>query len=110
MKMKRIVVGVDGSPEAARALEWAADLAALSGAEIVALSVFDAGPFMSWGMMPAYVPDLAQLRDALRQELDSRCESLRTRGLAHRAVLRDGSPAVERIIDITGVRPQLPII
>ncbi len=45
MKMKRIVVGLDGSTEAARALEWAGDLALLTGAEITAVTVFDAGPW-----------------------------------------------------------------
>jgi nucleotide-binding universal stress UspA family protein len=95
MDLKRIVVGLDGSPEAARALEWAADLASLTGAEITAVTVFDAGPFMAWGMAPLYLPDFEQLRVGLGEDLDSWCEPLRSRGVAHHAVVRDGSAAVE---------------
>jgi nucleotide-binding universal stress UspA family protein len=95
MKMKRIVVGLDGSAESARALEWAADLATLTGAEITAVTVFDAGPFMSWGMAPVYLPDFDQLRAGLREDLTDWCEPLRARGVAHHAVVRDGFAAEE---------------
>lgn len=85
MEMKRIVVGLDGSAEAARALEWAADLASLTGAEITVVTVFDAGPYMSWGMF----------RAGLQEDLDSWCEPLRSRGVAHHPVVREGSAAAE---------------
>ncbi len=35
--MRTIVVGVDGSPDSRRAVEWAADLAAETGARVVAV-------------------------------------------------------------------------
>jgi nucleotide-binding universal stress UspA family protein len=95
MEMKRIVVGLDGSAEAARALEWAADLASLTGAEITVVTVFDAGPYMSWGMAPVYLPDFEQLRVGLQEDLDSWCEPLRSRGVAHHPVVREGSAAAE---------------
>jgi len=95
MDMKRIVVGLDGSPEAARALDWAVDLALLTGAEIVAVTVFDAGPFMSWGIAPVYLPDFEQLRAGLRHDLESWCEPVRQRRVAFHAVVRDGSAAAE---------------
>jgi nucleotide-binding universal stress UspA family protein len=95
MKMKRIVVGVDGSAEATRALEWAADLATLTGAEITAVTVFDAGPFMAWGVAPVYLPDFEQLRSGLRADLDSWCEPLRSRGISYQPVMREGAAAEE---------------
>jgi nucleotide-binding universal stress UspA family protein len=95
MNLKRIVVGLDGSAEAASALEWAADLASLGGAEITAVTVFDAGPFMAWGIGPVYLPDFAQLRAGLRHDLNAWCAPLRSRGIAHDAVLREGSAAME---------------
>lgn len=95
MEMKQIVVGLDGSPESTCALEWAADLAELTGAEITAVTVFDAGPYMSWGISPVYVPDFDELREGLTSDLAGWCEPLRTRGITHRAVVRDGSAALE---------------
>jgi nucleotide-binding universal stress UspA family protein len=95
MKMHRIVVGLDGSAESARALEWAADLASLTGAEIAAVTVFDAGPFMAWGMAPAFIPDFALLRADLREDLNSWCGPLRARGITHHAVMREGWPGDE---------------
>jgi nucleotide-binding universal stress UspA family protein len=97
MKMTRIVVGLDGSPEAACALNWAADLALLTGAEITAVTVFDAGPYMSWGIAPVAMPDFEQLRVGLRDELDGWCEPLRARGIPYHTVVRDGSAAAELI-------------
>jgi nucleotide-binding universal stress UspA family protein len=99
MKMQRIVVGLDGSAEAARALESAADLAVLTGAEVTAVTVFDAGPFMSWGIAPVYLPDFEQLREGLRQDLDSWCEPLRSRGVTHHPVVREGSAAEELLTE-----------
>ncbi len=93
MKMKRIVVGLDGSPEAARALDWAADLAAVTGAEITAVTVFDPRPFMAWGVAPVYLPDFGALRADLRTDLNTWCEPLRSRGIVHRQVMREGSAA-----------------
>ncbi len=95
MKMKRIVVGLDGSPESVRALDWAADFSEITGAEITAVTVFDAGPYMSWGVSPVYVPDFEQLRTGLHDELESWCEPLRLRGVTYRALVRDGSAAEE---------------
>ncbi|MDQ2959689.1 MAG: universal stress protein [Candidatus Dormibacteraeota bacterium] len=97
MNMKTIVVGLDGSAESSRALEWAADLALAADAEITAVTVFDSGPYISWN-----VPDLEQPRATLRQELDSWCEPLRRRGVAHHSIMREGSPAEELLKEANG--------
>ena len=110
MKMQRIVVGLDGSAEAARALEWAADLASLTGAEIAAVTVFDAGPYMSWGMAPVYELDFEQLRAGLRNDLDSWCEPLRSRGVAHHPVVREGSAAAELLKEADSVPTDLIVV
>lgn len=55
---KRIVVGIDGSPDGARALRWAADFADLSGADLVLVTVWQ-WP-LSYGapvFWPAFDPD-----------------------------------------------------
>jgi len=43
-RWKQILVGVDGSPESRKALEWAGDEAAQHGAELVALMAYLAPP------------------------------------------------------------------
>jgi nucleotide-binding universal stress UspA family protein len=110
MKMQRIVVGLDGSAESARALEWAADLATMTGAEITAVTVFDAGPFMAWGIAPVYLPDFEQLRAGLREDLSSWCEPLRTRGVAHHPVLREGSAAEELLAEADSAPTDLIVV
>jgi nucleotide-binding universal stress UspA family protein len=104
MKMSRIVVGLDGSAESAWALDWAADLAALTGAEIVAVTVFDATHFMGSGMLPVYLPDFDQLRADCRKDVISWCEPLRARGVRHHSIVREGGPA-EEILEESSVTP-----
>jgi nucleotide-binding universal stress UspA family protein len=95
MKLQRIVVGLDGSAESARALEWAADLASLTGAEITAVTVFDAAPFLAWGIAREYIPNFALIKAGVREDLTSWCEHLRARGVNHHAVMREGWPGDE---------------
>lgn len=49
----RVVVGLDGSPESLRALDWAADYCALTGLHLYAI--------MAWGGLESYVLDEAAL-------------------------------------------------
>ena len=44
----RIVVGVDGSPEAVQALRWAARQAELTGAELQVISAWEYPAFYGW--------------------------------------------------------------
>ena len=88
MTIRRILVGVDGSEHADRAVRWAADLADTTGADVVvahALGLL----FRSGDEMVA--------SDAHREEIQRLLEDewsapLRERGVSHRAELRDGNP------------------
>jgi nucleotide-binding universal stress UspA family protein len=97
--MKRIVVGVDGSEGAARALEWAIGLAAEVGAEVIA--VHAVGPmegfgrgaanavFTGLGLPPSGV---SAMRYALRRQFEEDwCSPLRSSSLPFRAFLEKAS-------------------
>jgi nucleotide-binding universal stress UspA family protein len=91
---RRIVVGVDGSPGAAKALEWATELAAASGAEVLAVSVL--------------LHDQAELRDDVfravvavaEDDLDGWCDPLRARSVEHRPVLLKGEDPRDALVDL----------
>jgi nucleotide-binding universal stress UspA family protein len=98
--MKKIVVGVDGSEGADRALRWAIGLAE-DGAEIIA--VYALGPLedLAWGASAAVsaglglsAASLSGWRDELRRQLEQDwCAPLRAAGLPFRAHLEGASAA-----------------
>jgi len=59
-----IVVGVDGSDPAKRALRWAADQAKLIGAELTAVTTWEYPPTLGWA--PPYPSDFDPDEDARR--------------------------------------------
>jgi nucleotide-binding universal stress UspA family protein len=94
--VKRIVVGLDGSEGAARALEWAIGLARDEGAEIIA--VYALGPVEDFarGASNAVAAGLGMSngswRNHLRQELEHDwCAALRTSGVPFRAHFKEAS-------------------
>jgi nucleotide-binding universal stress UspA family protein len=97
--VKRIVVGVDGSEGAARALAWSIDLARNQGAEIIA--VYALGPLEDFtrGATNAVAAGLGVTqqgpwRNRLRQELEQRwCAPLRTTGLPFTARFEEAPPS-----------------
>jgi nucleotide-binding universal stress UspA family protein len=87
---------VDGSRQSAAALDWAADLALNTGAEIVAIHAFDLAPYGPGAMGPPHTFHPGAVADSLVHELeDSSCAPLRQRDVAYRAVFREGRPGVE---------------
>ena len=83
-----IVVGVDGSPSAARALRWALDAAAELRAEVVAVHAL--GLLAHGGASLA--PSQAQ-RDEVRRLFEEQwCAALAAGDVAHRRLLVDGNP------------------
>ncbi|HET9442487.1 MAG TPA: universal stress protein [Acidimicrobiales bacterium] len=90
MALRRIVVGVDGSDNAAVAVAWAASLAAATGAEVVAVHALGLLDHLGPGD-----PVLAQPhRDEIGLEFEKAwCAPLDEPGVACRKVMRDGPPA-----------------
>jgi nucleotide-binding universal stress UspA family protein len=95
--MKRIVVGVDGSEGAKRALRWAMGLAEEEGAEIIA--VYALGPVedLARGASTAVsvglgLPHESTWRNELRRELEQDwCAPLRAAGLPFKAHIEGAS-------------------
>jgi nucleotide-binding universal stress UspA family protein len=81
MAEHRLVVGLDGSPGAAAALDWAVRYASEVGADVIAVHVL--------GATPEYVEQRQRARDALREW----ATPLREQGVEHRTEVVDGSPA-----------------
>ncbi len=93
-RFNRILVGIDGSAGANRALHWAISLARRTGAEIVAAHVGQ--PIVSqvaasYGFVTAIAtPDwLDEVRGLFQDEW---CLPLRKAGIAFRAVFEEGHP------------------
>jgi hypothetical protein len=89
MKLKRIVVGVDGSANSVGAAEWAAGMAAATEAEVVAVHAF--------GLLERLQHDEAvpaqPHRDEIRQLFETTwCAPLDRAGVRSRRQVRDGSP------------------
>ena len=87
----RVLTGVDGSPEAHQALEWAMVIARCCDAEIVV--VHAAGLLTHLGDGPA-IPSqshLAEARDTFEREW---CSVLAMSTIPHRLLLRNGPPVL----------------
>jgi nucleotide-binding universal stress UspA family protein len=83
-----VVVGVDGSPDAERALEWAAELAADLGVEVVAVHVIGLLSHLQGHEEPAQAH-----RGELYQRLAGEWTvALRRRHVPHRVEVVDGNP------------------
>jgi nucleotide-binding universal stress UspA family protein len=90
-----LLVGVDGSEHAARAVEWCARYAPLLDAEVVAVHAFDIPLYASPGV--GYMP-VAPLTDEDRGELHETverewCRALTDAGVRVRVVIEDGPAA-----------------
>jgi nucleotide-binding universal stress UspA family protein len=89
--MGQIVVGVDGSDDAQRALRWAAQVAARDGAELTAMYAYPSPPTGDESL-----PSVSDLRhDALRMVEDAIAKVAPAAGVAVRPVVRPAgdSPA-----------------
>jgi len=97
MAIHRIVVGVDGSPASARALDWAADLATATAAEVAVVHAFELAPYVTgapFGVLSMAPP--GDVEGSLLAEVDgSWCAPLRERGVTYRPVLREGGAGAE---------------
>jgi nucleotide-binding universal stress UspA family protein len=96
MRMKRIVVGVDGSENSLVAVEWAAGLARLLDAEVVAVHALGLlEPLGSDDPVPSFPH-----REEIRRLFETTwCAALDTAGVRTRHVLHDG-PAVDVLLAV----------
>ena len=85
--MRLVMVGVDGSPRAAAASQWAARLALSTGGELVAAYAWDSGQAEATGT------DLARRRAQAQATLETVwCEPARAAGATPQPMFLDGPP------------------
>jgi nucleotide-binding universal stress UspA family protein len=90
-----VVVGLDGSDEAARALQWTIEIASDLRAEVVVVHALET-QFLAYYSLEAGVPH--QLHERWQEEIKQAFEEewtspLKGSGLPHRTLLREGRPA-----------------
>lgn len=91
--IKRIVVGVDGSDQAAAALKWAIRMAKGMGSQITAVYGISVPTYFT---APYGIPVQfdESWRTEMRAEFESKwCKSLKVSGIRYRTVMEDGRPA-----------------
>ncbi len=93
--MSVIVVGIDGSDAAGRAVRWCAEHAPLLAASVVAVHALDTTGFGSFVALDPAVPvalpndeELRRLRDVAEREW---CKALVDAGVDHRVVVAEGN-------------------
>lgn len=91
MRADPVVVGLDGSAESLAAAAWAADLARMAGAEVVA--VHAVGLLEPIGPGRDRVPAAGRLEELRQRFEDDWCAPLHEAGARFRAELRFGAPA-----------------
>lgn len=93
--IKRIVVGTDGSAQAGKAVDWAAELAGIADAEVLLVHVFETDPAtLPGGYVVLPQAELDRLREASGNRLAGQwSEALQRSGARWRPILLDGSPA-----------------
>ena len=94
MEMK-IVIGVDGSEPAKRAVEWGAAYAGALGAEIVAVHAIDILIYQETvGIRLPVPPPSPEYRAELSEHIEKVwCAALASANVPYRVVLMDGDPA-----------------
>ncbi|HEX4820396.1 MAG TPA: universal stress protein [Acidimicrobiales bacterium] len=91
MKLEQIVVGVDGSNNACRAVEWAAGLASVTGARVVAVHALGLLFHGEGGDVRPAQPMRAEIQRKLQEEW---CAPLAAAGVTYESRVVDGSPVM----------------
>ena len=96
-----IIVGTDGSPQAAKAVAWAADLANRLGAELVVTHVFETDPAtLPGGYVSLPQEELDRLRTAARQKLETEWSAAAAKSGARWRTLPVDGNAAGALIDL----------
>ena len=74
--MARIVVGIDGSEHAQKALEWAAREARMRNAELEVVYAWQMPMYIGYGVVSAPVFDVSELRNAAKTRVDEAVAAL----------------------------------
>ena len=92
--MKKIVVGIDGSPGSARALEFALAEGRLRGAVVEAVFVWHvpAAVYGGGGLAPAVI-DTEDLEEGAKAQLDEILDRADADGVEVERAVREGQPA-----------------
>ena len=92
IERRSIVVGLDGSDNCGRGLQWAIDHVHDSGAEVLAVHVVDQPVPSGWP--PEAARELLEtVREQASESLEEWTVPLRSAGINHRCVVLEGSPA-----------------
>ena len=86
---RRIVVGLDGSPEAERALDWAIGIAQACGSELIAVHALG---LLDRSQPDGVVPSATHREEIIHRFERSWCASLVGSGVRSRRVTREGAP------------------
>ena len=98
MAQNRVVVGVDGSNGARRAIEWAATHAERVGGEVVAVYILTYDQALMSDLPPI---GLTKWRESLHRELNGPWTApLRDRGVRHRALLLEDESVAKGLMKI----------
>lgn len=92
--MAGIVVGIDGSPNSERALDWAMEHAAALHAPLTVIAVHEV-PKSYWGRIPVVGPGDAEVLDQLRQAAEQMTHEAESR-------LGDAKPASVEVRAVSG--------
>ena len=95
IQVSSIVVGVDGSPSAAAAVEWAAAMAKGMHAQVTAVFAIAPMDYAFPEGSPVVPPQLdPEWRALMRADFETVwCRPLKEAGVTYHAVMEDGSPA-----------------
>lgn len=88
----RVVVGIDGSDEAAAALTWAVSEARLRGGEVLTVTAWDY-PAMTAGGMDGIITDKGAHTRAAEEAADGMLRHVDASGLSVRRLVARGHPA-----------------
>src|ERR1700674_4775177 len=91
--IKRIVVGLDGSPHSEAALKWAVRMAKGMGSQVIAVYAVDVPMYFP---QPYGVPVQfdEEWRVAMKSEFEDKwCKPLKVSGVRYRTVMEDGRAA-----------------
>lgn len=114
LRVRRIVLGLDGSTTAKRALALVGELVAPPEGRVILVTAVDVMAVPSHGLIPAartvareVERTNAQRRKAASRELDRAAAQLRRAGWASRTILTKGEPLRDLLSAVASARPQL---